>query len=47
MNDLNKHYQKSKRKATLLMKKGQIGAYVNALLEMNHYKKLMVAVSSN
>ena len=47
MNDLNKHYQKSKSKATRLMKKGQIGAYVNALLEMNHYKKLMVAVSSN
>jgi len=47
MNDLNKHYEKSKSKATLLMKKGKIGAYVNVLIEMNRYKKLMVAVSSN
>lgn len=47
MNDLNKHYENSKNKATSLMKKGKIGAYVNALIEMNHYKKLMVAVGSN
>jgi len=47
MNDLKRHYENSKNKAKLLMKKGQIGAYVNALLEMNHYKKLMVAVDSN
>lgn len=47
MNDLKRHYENSKTKAKQLMKKGQIGAYVNALLEMNHYKKLMVAVDSN
>ena len=47
MNDLKRHYEKSKSKAKLFMNKGQIGAYVSALLEMNHYKKLMVAVDSN
>jgi len=47
MNDINKHYEISKSKATLLMKKGKIGAYVNALLEMNHYRKLIGSVNLN
>lgn len=47
MNDFKRHYENSKSKATKLMKKGQIGAYVNALLEMNHYKKLMIDVNLN
>jgi len=47
MKDLNKHYEISKSKATLLMKKGKIEAYVNALLEMNHYKKLIGSVNLN
>ena len=47
MNELKKHYENAKRKATFFMEKGQIGAYVNALLEMNRYKKLMAAVVAN
>jgi len=40
-------YEFAKRKATLFMEKGLINAYFNALLEMNHYKKLMIAVVAN
>ncbi len=47
MIELTKHYQKAKINATLFMEKGQIGAYLNALIEMNRYKKLMVAVANN
>ncbi len=47
MIELTKHYEKAKKNATLFMEKGQISAYVNALLEMNKYKKLMTAVIAN
>jgi hypothetical protein len=47
MIELKKHYENTKRNATLFMKKGQINAYVNALLEMNRYKKLISAVAAN
>lgn len=47
MIELKKHYETSKRKAVLFMEKGNIGAYINALIEMNRYKKLMLAVSNN
>ncbi|MCF6347922.1 MAG: hypothetical protein L3J20_06450 [Flavobacteriaceae bacterium] len=47
MIELTKHYEIAKNNATLFMEKGQISAYFNALLEMNKYKKLMVAVASN
>lgn len=47
MKELRKKYNKAKRKATKFMEKGQISAYVNALFEMNHYKKMMLAVSKN
>ena len=47
MIELTQHYQKAKNNANLFMEKGQIGNYVNALIEMNRYKKLMVAVVSN
>ncbi len=47
MIELTKHYQKAKKNATLFMEKGQIGAYLNALIEMSRYKKLMVAVANN
>ncbi len=47
MIELTKHYEKAKSNATLFMEKGQISAYFKALLEMNKYKKLMVAVASN
>ena len=41
MIELRKHYRNSKRKAIALMKKGQLNAYFDALIEMNHYKRLM------
>lgn len=47
MIELKQHYEIAKRKATLLMEKGQISAYFEALLEMNRYKRLMVAVAAN
>ncbi|SFS38180.1 hypothetical protein [Lutibacter maritimus] len=47
MNDIIKHYETAKKKAIKFMKKGQINAYFDALIEMNHYKKLMIAVQSN
>tara|TARA_R110002073_G_scaffold40547_5_gene115113 strand:- start:231937 stop:232080 length:144 start_codon:yes stop_codon:yes gene_type:complete len=47
MIELKNHYENSKKRATLFMEKGQISAYFKALLEMNHYKRLMVAVARN
>ncbi|MCK0131932.1 hypothetical protein MWU59_10515 [Flavobacteriaceae bacterium F08102] len=47
MFDLQAQFENAKRKATLLMKKGQINDYFNALLEMNHYKKLLKASAHN
>ena len=47
MIELKKHYENSKNRAVLFMEKGNITAYINALIEMNRYKKLMVAVTRN
>jgi len=47
MNPLTKQYETAKKKATLFMKNGQITAYFEALLEMNKYKRLMLAVVAN
>ena len=47
MIELKKHYESSKNSAVLFMEKGNINAYLNALIEMNRYKKLMVAVARN
>jgi len=47
MIELTQQYEFAKRKAILFMEKGLINAYFKALLEMNHYKKLMIAVVSN
>lgn len=47
MNILAKKYETSKRKADEFMKRGQIPQYLNALLEMNKYKRLMIAVIAN
>lgn len=47
MKDLTKQYEKAKRNSKMYMQSGQIGAYLNALLEMNKYKRLMVAVVAN
>ena len=47
MIELTRHYENSKNRAVLFMEKGNINAYLNALIEMNKYKKLMVAVTRN
>ena len=47
MKELKKHYEIAKNKALIFMKNGQINAYFDALIEMNHYKKLMIAVTAN
>lgn len=47
MLQLTKQYEIAKNKSIEFMKNGQISAYFNALLEMNKYKKLMVAIVAN
>lgn len=47
MTDLIKQYETTKMSAKQYMKNGQIHKYFEALLEMNKYKKLMVAVVAN
>lgn len=47
MNQLSNQYKIAKQNANNFMKDGQISAYLNALLEMNKYKRLMTAVISN
>jgi len=46
MKELIKQYETAKKKALKFMKKGQINNYFDALIEMNHYKK-MITVSAN
>jgi len=47
MNSLTKKYENAKKKANNFMKKGQISQYLDALLEMNKYKRLMNAIIAN
>ena len=47
MKDLTNKYESAKNNSIEFMKTGQIRAYFNALLEMNKYKRLMVAVVAN
>ena len=47
MNTLSSQYETAKNDSIEFMKKGQISAYFNALLEMNKYKRLMIAVIAN
>ena len=47
MKELIKQYEAAKNSAKTYMKNGQIHYYFEALLEMNKYKKLMVAVVAN
>lgn len=46
MKKLIKQYETAKKKAIEFMKKGQLHKYFDALIEMNHYKKL-IAVNAN
>ena len=47
MTELTKQYEVAKTNSKVFMKAGQIGAYMNALIEMNKYKRLMVAIVAN
>lgn len=47
MKELIKQYQAAKNKALKFMKNGQLNAYFDALIEMNHYKRLMLTVCAN
>lgn len=47
MNTFYTQYETAQNNAKEFMKNGQISAYLNSLLEMNKYKRLMVAVASN
>ena len=47
MNTLSSQYETAKNDSIEFMKKGQISAYFNALLEMNKHKRLMIAVIAN
>jgi hypothetical protein len=47
MNTFSQQYETAKNNSKEFMKNGQISAYFNALVEMNKYKRLMVAVVSN
>jgi len=47
MIDLTNKYENAKYNSIEFMKNGQISAYFNALLEMNKYKRLMIAVVAN
>tara|TARA_B110000503_G_scaffold21194_1_gene32175 strand:+ start:275 stop:418 length:144 start_codon:yes stop_codon:yes gene_type:complete len=47
MRDLTNKYENAKHNSIEFMKNGQISAYFNALLEMNKYKRLMIAIVAN
>lgn len=47
MKDAKKKYELAKKKALNFMKKGQLSAYFDALVEMNNYKRVLVAVKAN
>ena len=47
MKDARKKYETAKRKAIIFMKNGQLSAYFDALIEMNNYKRALVAVRAN
>ncbi len=47
MKDLTKQYETARQNSKEFMRAGKIAEYLNALLEMNKYKKLMLAVVAN
>lgn len=47
MKELIKQYEAAKEKALTFMNNGQLNAYFEALVEMHHYKRLMIAVRAN
>lgn len=47
MNELANHYQNAKLEAKKFMKNGQINAYLNSLLKLKKYKRLMYIILAN
>ncbi|WP_408041893.1 hypothetical protein [Tenacibaculum litopenaei] len=47
MKNLTRQYETAREQANVFMKNGQIAQYFEALLEMNKYKRLMVAIVAN
>lgn len=47
MSELTKQYEIAKNNSKKQMQNGQIGAYLSTLIEMNKYKRLMLAVVAN
>ncbi|NJN49858.1 MAG: hypothetical protein HC798_00020 [Polaribacter sp.] len=47
MFELTNKYEIARANAQLFMSKGNIAAYLEALLEMNRYKRLLKAVIAN
>ncbi|WP_186434427.1 hypothetical protein [Lutibacter sp. Hel_I_33_5] len=47
MKDLTKKYETSKKNSIEFMKMGLISDYINSLVEMNRYKRLMTAIVAN
>ena len=47
MKELAKQYEAAKQNSIEFMRTGQISDYFKALLEMNKYKRLLVAVVAN
>lgn len=47
MKDLTLQYTTAKQKALQMMQLGNIAAYLNALSEMNQYKRMLKSVTLN
>tara|TARA_B100001057_G_C22259065_1_gene722464 strand:- start:365 stop:508 length:144 start_codon:yes stop_codon:yes gene_type:complete len=47
MKELTKQYETAKQNAVEFMRKGQISNYLDALLQMNKYKRLIIATVAN
>ena len=47
MNELANKHETAKQNSIDFMRTGQISNYFNALLEMNKYKRLMIAIVAN
>ena len=47
MLELTKKYEVAKAQSIEFMRKGNISAYFDALLEMNRYKRLIISIAAN
>ena len=47
MKELIKQYEAAKNSALKFMNNGELHAYFDALIKMNHYKRLMITVQAN